>query len=257
MNLIVGGDGVIGKSLTRYWIEKSISFHASTRHKDLVSRDRPFVDLEDELTFGLLSKYESAVFCAAITDMATCERNTVETRAINVYGTIELIKKLSSINTYILFLSTNQVFDGKYPNRKPDASRSPINEYGRQKAEVERFIGSISNAGVLRLTKVIHLNLELLIKWKQTISNGKVIHAFDDMTLSPVDIDSVVKKINKLVHEQGSGIFQLSGEKDISYYDFARRFVEENGYSPELVKKDTWKGKLDFTPPKYTSLVNI
>ena len=255
--MIVGSNGVIGQSLAYYWVEKNTPFHASTRHKDLVSHDRPFVDLADESTSALFLDYDCAVICAAITDMGTCERNPEKTQAVNVSGTIELIKKLSSMNTYILLLSTNQVFDGNEPNRKPDAPRGPINEYGRQKAKVESFIESVSNTSILRLTKVIYSGLELLTKWKQALSNGKVIHAFTDMSLSPVYIDQVVKKIDKLVHEQASGIFQLSGERDISYYDFARRFADEKGYSPELVRKDTWKGKLDFTPPKYTSLVNV
>ena len=51
--------------------------------------------------------------------------------------------------------------------------------------------------------------------------------------------------------------FQLSGVKDISYFEFAQEFIRRNGFSEKLVKKDSWKNKLQFTPTNFTSLVNI
>ena len=33
--------------------------------------------------------------------------------------------------------------------------------------------------------------------------------------------------------------------------------AKKYGYSSELVKKDSWRGKLKFEPPKYTSIVNV
>ena len=47
------------------------------------------------------------------------------------------------------------------------------------------------------------------------------------------------------------------GQKDISYFEFAQEFFIENGYSPDLVKKDSWRGKLELAPPKSTSMVNV
>ena len=257
MVLIVGGDSTIGVALSNYWTDNHIPFHASTRNLDFVSDRKPFIDLSDPHTFRQITGYESAVLCASVTDMATCENTPKETRVVNVSGTIELIKKLNYSKTHILFLSTNQVFDGEKPHQKPDAPQKPINEYGRQKAEVEVFIKKVLGVCILRLTKVVHPGLTLLRKWKLSLSHGESIFPFSDMTLSPVDIDDVVNKIDILVSQKASGIFQLSGNRDISYLEFARRFARENGYSSDLVKKNTWHGKLAFVPPKYTSLVNV
>ena len=201
--------------------------------------------------------YKSAVICAAITDMAICETNPDETKTVNVTGTIELIKNFLQKKIHIVFLSTNQVFDGEEPMRKPDAPRNLINEYGKQKAEVETFIEELSNACTLRLTKVIHPGLVLLETWQNSLTNGQPVHAFSDMSLSTISIDEVVQKIDFLVKEKATGVFQLSGEKDISYFEFSQEFAIENGYSPVLVKKDSWRGKLELAPPKFTSMVNV
>ena len=257
LNLIVGGDSTIGGALSHFWSKINIPFHSSTRHKEFESNEKPFIDLLDNQTFKNLLSYESVVICAGITNMKYCENNPKETRTVNVCGTIELIKKLVKEKTHIVFISTNQVFNGKKPMQKPDAPRKPINEYGKQKAEVEEFIENISNSCILRLTKVVEPEMTLLNNWKKCLSESKPISAFTNMSLSPINIDKVVKKINILAFQKKTGIFQLSGGDDITYFEFAQDFAEMNGYSRNLVTKDTWEGKLDFEPPKYTSMLNV
>ena len=168
MVLIVGGDSAIGTALSKYWENRKILFHSSTRHKELQSDSRPVYDLANTRTFKKLLDYDSAVFCAAITDMLACEHKPKKTRSVNVSGTIDLIKKLSINKTHILLLSSNQVFDGKYPFQHCCTPRNPINEYGKQKAEVEEFIENIPNSCILRLTKVLHPDLRLLKNWKKS-----------------------------------------------------------------------------------------
>jgi len=255
--LIIGGDSTIGLALSNYWTENNIPFHASTRNQELVSVQRPVIDLLNKSTFKEISGYKSAVICAAVTDMATCEEKPDETRAVNVTGTIKLIKKLEEKENHIVFLSTNQVFDGDKPMKEPNAPRNPVNEYGRQKAEVEKFIENITNTCILRLSKVIHNRLDLLNSWKILLADGKPIFAFMDMTLSPINMNDVIKKLDLIVRKKAEGIYQLSAGNDISYYEFAQEFAKKYGYSSELVKKDSWKDKLQFMPPMFTSLKNI
>ena len=47
MNLIVGGEGLVGSALSDYWVKKNILFHASTRHKNRVNDYRPIIDLNN------------------------------------------------------------------------------------------------------------------------------------------------------------------------------------------------------------------
>jgi dTDP-4-dehydrorhamnose reductase len=257
MYIIIGGDSVVGKALAEYWLKNKIPFQSSTRHKEFQSEKRPFIDLTKTRTFENLLPQENAVICAAITDMGLCEKNSEETRVINVSATIKLIKRLNSNKTHIVFLSTNQVFDGKKAYQNPYAPRNPISEYGKQKAQVEEFIENIPNACIIRLTKVIHPELELLKKWKHSIADRKEIYAFVDMTLSPINIDEVVKKIDTLVRHKATGVYQVSGVRDLTYYEFAQNFAINNGLSIEIVKKDYWKSKLELAPPMYTSLLNV
>lgn len=257
MNLIIGGDSFIGSALSAYWRQKNIPFHASTRHEEKVAYNRPLIDLNKTDTFQHLKNYKSTIICAAITDISECEKNPYRTRKVNVVGTVELAKRFAEKGIHVVFLSSNQVFNGQHPMQKPDAARNPINEYGRQKAEVEMFIETLPNACILRITKVIHHDLPLMENWLAMLSNGDSVFVFADMTLSPINLDDVINKIDLLVKDKAKGIYQLSGEEDISYYEFAQAFAKENGFSERLVKEDSWKNKLQFTPSMYTSLTNV
>ena len=255
-NLVVGGDSQIGLALSDFWRENNIPFHASTRHKGTVSNNCPLIDLNNVETFKNL-KYKSAIICAAITDIAECENNPNKTRKVNVEGTIKLVNQFSKKGIHIVFLSSNQVFDGEHPFQNSNAARNPITEYGRQKAETEIIIERLPHTCVLRLTKVIHPDLPILKNWEEKLSIGEKIYAFSDMTLSPISIEDVVTKIDNLVRNRSEGIFQLSGNFDISYYEFAQKFTKEHGFPKKLVIKNSWKNILTYAPPKFNSLVNV
>jgi len=257
LNLVVGGDSQIGAVLSNYWQENNIPFHTSTRHKKMVTDNCKLIDLNNSDTFQNLKIYKSAIICAAVTDIAYCEKNPNRTRKINVEGTVELVKQFSKKGTHILFLSSNQVFDGRNPMQKPNAPRRPVTEYGRQKVEVETFIENFSNACILRMTKVIHPGLGILRRWEKSLSEGQPILAFTDLSVSPISINDVIKKIDLLVRQKAKGIFQISGSNDMSYFEFAKDFATSNGFPKELVRKDSYKKKLQFTPPVFTSLVNV
>jgi len=257
VDLIVGGEGQIGSALKKHWNKKGKNFHSSTRNKNNEDKDTPLIDLSNPKTFENLQKYNYAIICAAITDILECEKNPKITRKINVLGTLKLITKLVREGTKIIYLSSNHVFDGETPLKKYDSIRNPVNEYGRQKAETESIIEKKSNIFILRLTKVVHKDLAIIKQWVSQLKLGKEIFAFYDMSISPIDINVVLDKIDNLMKSNKRKISQLSGERDISYYQFAKELAKRHGYSGNLVIKKSWKDTLQFVPPKFTSLTNV
>jgi dTDP-4-dehydrorhamnose reductase len=218
-----------------------------------VSENRPFVDLARQAWPKLSNAhYNSAVFCAAATKLAECEEKPHETRKINVNAIVSLSKILSKKGAHLLLLSTNQVFDGSRPNRTISESVCPINEYGRQKAEVEKHLLRMPGSAVLRMTKVIYPDLPLLIGWREKLKAGIPIEAFTDMSLAPVMLCDVVQRIDELMNKQATGLHHFSSMKDISYYLFAQQFALEHNCNTDLVT--TQQCYLKHVP-KYTSLI--
>ena len=254
MHLIVGGDSVIGQALAKYWRRKGIVFHSSTRKKKLVSENRPFINIESG-NFQNLNRtynYDTVILCAAISKLSECEKNPDKTRIVNVVNIFKLAKQLNKSGSFIIFLSTNQVFDGKTPFRKTDDKKDPINEYGRQKNDAEELIKRLNRYGILRLTKVVYPELEIFTRWNKSLMNKESIYAHKSISLSPVDINQVVSKIDSIAKRKQTGIFHCSGHVDISYYNFAIQYAKDNKFKESLVNESLEKTSINI--PLFTSL---
>ena len=254
MNLIVGGDSVIGRAIASVWDRAGVKYLLSTRRKEQVSAKCLYVDLAHQDWDELDGKgFDAVVFCAAITKLSTCEDNPEYSRRVNVTSTSRLAEFLSKRSKYLLFLSSNQVFDGSMPNRQCSDAVCPINEYGRQKVDAEKGFFQIPNAAVLRLTKVIHPQWLLLKQWGDELMKQCPIEVYGDMFLAPVSIEAAVNKINTLCDACVPGLHHLPSGKDISYYDFvSRHFAGLQGVEGLIHKVSAPKARLY---PRYTSLI--
>ncbi|MDQ2105453.1 sugar nucleotide-binding protein [Azospirillum sp. C340-1] len=162
--------------------------------------------------------------------------------AVNVAGAVGLASWLAERGTPVLFLSTNQVFDGSVPHRPADDALCPVSEYGRQKAAAEAGIRALPGAGVLRLTKVVHPGLPLFDGWAADLCAGRPISPFSDFPFAPVTVDLVAETIRRIVAPEDAqersvaGVWQLSAPGDVTYADAARHVVHRLGCDPALVR---------------------
>ena len=67
--------------------------------------------------------------------------------------------------------------------------------------------------------------------------NGESISAFNNVTLAPLSIDAVVKKIDQLVNERATRLHHYSGTREITYLELARELAVELGVSFDLVRE--------------------
>jgi dTDP-4-dehydrorhamnose reductase len=238
--------------------KKNISFHASTRNKSLASNVRPYIDLSNIDNFNISYSYEVIVIVAGITNIQECEESPKEAREINVVNTSTLARKLDNGRTLIIFLSSNQVFDGDSPFKKITDKKNPVNEYGKQKSETEELLFKYcSNVCILRLTKVIYDGLPLIENWKKQLIKGKKIYPFSDMTLAPVYIEQVIAYINNIVFHKTAGICHMPSGKDKTYEELAREICISSGLDETLINPVMCSTVLhnDIRVPKYTSLM--
>lgn len=240
--LIVGGDSLIGGHAARRLAGAGLTVHATTRRTDGARRspDRPFVDLATREWAALDGvRYRTAVLCAAVARLADCRRDPAGTAAVNVTGTLALARRLAEQGTRVLFLSTNQVFDGTAAPQWADAPPNPVTEYGRQKAAAEAGILALPGAGVLRLTKIVHPGMALFDGWAADLRAGRPVAPFGDFRFAPVEVGLVAETILRLCRLEAAemaGIWQLSAPADITYADAARHIVERLGCDPALVR---------------------
>lgn len=227
MILLVGGDAEIGAATGRFLTAQGQSVAATTRRADRVSATRPLLDLAAPLDdWEPPAGTRSACIFAAIARLAACASDPTGSAHINVTQTLTLIERLIARGIHVLFLSTNQVFDGSVPNVSADAPACPVSEYGRQKARVETVLRDHMQRGapaaILRLAKVVSRGMPLIEDWTATLLAGRPIRAFHDMTLAPTPTKMVSAAIGALVDDRASGVYQLTGPRDVTYVELGR-----------------------------------
>ena len=240
MFLVIGGESEIGGATYRAIKAKGEAVAATTRRLERVGPDRPLLDLAVPLeSWEPLRGTTAVCLCVAVARLAACAADPEGTARINVTQTLALIDKLLARGIYVLFLSSNQVFDGRAPDVPADAPYSPVSEYGRQKAHTEAALRERIEGGapaaILRLAKVVSEKMPLIEGWIADLSKGKPIRAFHDMTLAPAPIDLVSAAIGSLLEDRARGLFQLTGPRDVAYADVGRFVASHLGAKSSLV----------------------
>ena len=254
VELVVGADGTIGGPLFRAIAAAGRPVVGTTRRKD--SQEFEHLDLANPSASWNGPPVAVAYLCAAMTNLDACDRDPVGSARINVEATLRLAESLLRQGSFVVFFSTNHVFDGSRPLRKPEEPTCPFNEYGRQKAAGEQQLLALENTAVLRLTKVIGPTVPLFDRWIAAVRAGQTIRPFADLSLAPVKLARVLKAAQAIGSGRCPGIHHLSGDEDLSYDDAARIGLGVLGMDLSLLSPGYWResGSAQIAPPRFSSL---
>lgn len=234
---IVGASGLIGyhfyKTL-KSRREDVIGTYFSTEKEELIK-----FDFKRD-SFSLFDKCKQVVITSAITNIDECFLNKDEAYKINVEKTIEFIKYLADRKIKPVFLSSDQVFDGKKGNNTEEDRPNPINHYGDFKLQVEEFMkNNLKNYLILRLSKTYSRNLkehgmfaEIFLRLKK---REKVKAAYNQI-FNPTDIRMVCDGMYKAINMNLKNLYHLADHIIMSRYDFALSVANECGFNKDLVE---------------------
>ena len=258
INLIVGSDSFIGGALMAQLQRVGKQVVGTTRRSECVDECHIYLDiLEDVETWSCPWSVAVAVICAGVTKLEACRRDPLTSARVNVERISALVKNLVAKGAFVVYLSTNQVFDGSVPHRLPNDPLSPVTEYGRQKAEAERRISQWKDSvSILRLSKVFGKEVPLFREWVLKLRQQKLIHPFQDMAMAPVPASTVVTVIQLIVENRVNGIMQVSGNRDVSYAEAAILGTKSLGFDKGLIQpiNSTEGGDFQERLPKYTTM---
>lgn len=223
---IIGADGYIGKHL---WTELK-KFHPDTigttyrsnekklAYFDIRQADISPLRLED-------NGYQAAIICAAKPNVGYCENNQSDSYDVNVRGTLELVRQLGETALQTVFLSTDYVFDGITGNYTDDSSQNPTTEYGRQKAQVEKTIPSLTDRYlIIRIGKIYGLEKgdgTLLDEIASSLASNKPIECAKDQVFCPLYIEDLINSVIEIQSKNQNGVLNLCGAEPWSRYEIA------------------------------------
>jgi dTDP-4-dehydrorhamnose reductase len=165
--LITGAGGLYGSKLAQLAIAKNFEVYSSDVHSFSVYGSFVKLDISDkeqvEEVFEAI-KPDVVVHAATLTDVDKCETDKELAWKVNVEGTKNIVEASESSGSFLIYISTDYVFNGESGRYKETDKPDPINYYGLTKlkaeeiiqAQIEHFIASQRHYGsLLRLEKLI------------------------------------------------------------------------------------------------------
>lgn len=210
----------------------------TTRRRSDAAEKALYLDLAaDPTTWQWPREVAVAYLCAGVTRIENCENDPARSKRVNVSGIGALAECLVAAGVFVIYLSTNQVFDGSVPHQLPEAPHSPTTEYGRQKAAAERRLLALSDSvSVVRFTKIFARKTPLIMRWREALERGEAVRPFSDLVMAPVPVQFCVDVLQRVGQDRASGITQVSAAQDVSYAEAARYIGQRLGSAPDLVQ---------------------
>lgn len=216
MNYIIGGRGFVGTHIVK-------KIGATVLELDL--RENPVGTLD------MLHSGDIVFHAAHFGSVDECAKNSEDTRAVNVDGTIRFFDEVKKRDAIPVYFSTNMVFDGdKAFNSESEAPR-PITEYGKQKRGVEEYITSLfPKYLIIRMTKVYGPGSESFVEsWLQLLAQRKPIRAAEDIYAAPVFIQDVMASLHDVLQAGYSGVCHIGGPIERRMDEIAELIVDHAG----------------------------
>ena len=234
LSLVIGGDGLIGSSLLAHLAVQGHDVLATSRREVsghlLLDLARPLQPEQLPPAIG------TAYLLAAITSMAACDDDPAGSRRVNVEQALALAAALQHRGAHVVYVSTNLVLAGDRPHARPDAPPAPLNLYAAQKAEVERALLASGAASVLRITKIAEGLTGLVCGWAKALHRGLPIQPFSDLVCAPIPLRYLIETLARLGELRVHGLYQIGGDRDLSYAEIAATLARHMGADPGLVR---------------------
>jgi dTDP-4-dehydrorhamnose reductase len=244
--LIIGASGFVGRNVLAHVQAQgfeAVGTQSRPRQKDLRTfnlLEHRILDSVDKSFFADADPVR-VVISAVISDMDLCLKEREMARKVNVEKTIQLIEDAVALGAKVTFLSTCFVFDGTVGYYTEQHPRSPANEYGRHKAEVEDYLQSRApGAFVARLDKIVGDDAgdnQLLAHWHKRIMRNEPIICLKGSLLSPTYVGDVARAIVIAAQNGLEGLFHVSNSEFFYRDELARQFCHALGKPPNVVTK--------------------
>jgi dTDP-4-dehydrorhamnose reductase len=184
---------------------------------------------------------------AAFTAVDLCESEVDTAYKVNVLGTRHVAEAARRVDAPVFYVSTDYVFDGTKDSPYLEWDQpNPQSVYGLTKLAGERELDDGST--VMRTSWVCGFHGNNMVKTILRLSKEHDTLSFvDDQRGHPTFAGDLAAMIKRLVVDHRPGVFHVTNQGAVSWFEFARAVLEASGQDPERVSPI---GTADLQPPR-------
>ena len=239
--LVTGSAGLLGRQLARDLAESSLVY--SCYHKARPDFGIPTVmdlsraeDIEETIS---KVKPDVIFHCAAISDADLCEKDKDLASRINAKATEAIAKQAAKLKSFLVYVSTDQVFDGKQGMRIESDTPNPVNHYGATKLEGEKAVQEFAPKWCIARTSVVYgthpARDNFVGHVVDSLRRNEKYRAFVDQYNCPTYLPNLSRMLVEMGSRQIAGMIHLAGATRISRYDMAKMISENLGLDSKLI----------------------
>lgn len=233
--LILGANGYIGSYIYSRMVIEGIEVigtgHRRKGVEGLVNFDIR-KDCAFDITKAIIDKEKVAIVCISQSNIDRCYENFNQAYEINVDKTKKLVHELAKENFQIIYLSSDNVFDGVDGNYTEESKTNPLNKYGLMKAEMEQYLlKNEPKVCILRLPKVVSIfnhRQNIFTEWLSQIGNGEIC-CIKRNYISFVCVDDIYHVCLTIAKKKMYGLYNIAGDRPYSRAELARKFFDKLG----------------------------
>lgn len=259
--LILGASGYVGSYLYQRMKEtgRSVIGTGRTYENGLVCYDTmkdslpPFDNLMEE-------GEKTAIICVAQTNFNRCQTEYELSRQINVVSMKGVIGELVQHGYYIIYFSTDNVFDGTTGDYTEQDATNAISKYGKMKEEMEHFLTeNYPEVCLYRMPRVVGTRREkknLLTDFENRMAD-EVIRCIKGNRMSVIAQEDIFRACLIAADKKLHGIYNLSNGEKLSRKDLAEKFFYAMGaFNKKIIESDLEEFGFKDIRPLNTTLDN-
>jgi len=246
--IITGANGMLGQRLFEFYSRlNDIELLASSVEDDFVFKNQNYIQADisnrNELK-NIIYDFcpDFIINVAAYTNVDKSETDRETAWKINVKGVEYISEAARVLDSHIVHISSDYIFDGKNGPYTENDTPNPIGYYGRTKLASENVLKISGTKNTIIRTNVLYGTAKYsrpdFVKWVvESVRAKKEIRIVDDQFNNPTFIDDLVQAINKIVELRKEGIYNIGGSEVLSRYDFTMMIADFFNLDKSLIKK--------------------
>ena len=259
--LVTGSAGLIGQQVVKDLSKSNQVFSCYNESKPEYG-DSVKMDLKNyEMISSVLTeiKPDVVIHLGAMTGVDICEKEKTSASEINTKATEIIAKECSKLNSFLVYVSTDYVFDGNFGMYKEDDVANPLGFYGKSKLEGEKAVQNFSTNWCIARTSTpfgLHPTKKSFPMWViENLQKQKQIDVLIDQFTSPTYIPNLSRMLIEISERRITGIIHVAGASKISRYQMASMVSDKLNLDGTLLKQISMnKMKWVAQRPKDSSL---
>ncbi len=196
--------------------------------------------------------------CAAATDVERCETEKEWAHALNVKATSHLAQWAKQNKAYLVYISTDSVFNGRKGHYEESDAPDPLNWYARTKLGGEESVRSAGGEHLIVRTNLFGWGVGSKLSLAEWVLKGLLknesFSTFTDVRFNPLFTENLSQLLLDFVTRRAQGTYHVAAQSPCSKHEFAE-FISQEFHLPAHLKPVSVDSvKFKAQRPKDTSL---